>query len=905
MIKQISIGLLLGIAITLFRAQSDPWAHKNVGTLFFKILATAFNCNVSGTVESISIIPARMTINHLLFSSSDKSNDWSWHAKKYTTGFSWFYLLFGSVIRMWVRLDNVDAYTATCDGQLAIYPHVKDLLKGPNLPIAFFLKSIDIRYGILTINNGLRNTFYWNSESKQVGTQFRSQFFIYDGSVESIDTPYIKNISGKVTLSVTEKANQFAIVIRVNGKGDMPQLGEYPTCFLSGRWFNDRGRFQLYSADDTFWINPLILSEHADGFYGDATINAPIAYLNKLITSFNARLNGTALLHMRGSLRPSGNAHINLLCEDIKHDWFSMPSLLRSSLTKRGWEIDGSWNLKTGRHHIWHGSFLWDMQNQQTNYRITNSSPLIIPSYELWQIEPDDMKLHIHYDNNKTQLTTTLSSSISDKTKKMRYPLCAHGTIDNENHIHLDGSIGKCRVRVDAWNDREPRLNYLEFFDEHDRSLSSCHYDDEKKDYHGAIDISLLRFLSMGFFHYDVQAEGTLLFNGHINDYRLYADTYLNDATVRLPQTLNFLHGATASWIIDTALKKIELYDLKAALHTGSFVIPAATVSFDANGHLQFAHVPLIVDHCLFTVKHDLFAMISGGLLLQKQIDQHAKLHGTVVLDRSQLKENLFSQAVQKKLFTLSESNRTIPLIPLTCDIVIETKEPIRIDTHFLQANAHCSLRIKDQLKKPTIIGTISVPSGSIKFPYKPLYLTKGDITFLPEQPFNPLVEISAKNTIKNYNVALHVTGSLQDHMILLESTPPLTEEQIVGLLLAGAHEESLQAAIPTLLMQNVTNYIFSSHRSNFFDQYIKPWMKQINVHLMPNFNDQSGRGGLRGALEIIVNDRWRALIEKNFTLTEDTRFELEYILSDDVTFRVIRDERCDIGGEVEMRWKF
>ena len=39
-------------------------------------------------------------------------------------------------------------------------------------------------------------------------------------------------------------------------------------------------------------------------------------------------------------------------------------------------------------------------------------------------------------------------------------------------------------------------------------------------------------------------------------------------------------------------------------------------------------------------------------------------------------------------------------------------------------------------------------------------------------------------------------------------------------------------------------------------------------------------------------------MIQKNFSLTEDTKFELEFLLSDDITLR-------DIGGEVEMRWKF
>ncbi len=92
---------------------------------------------------------------------------------------------------------------------------------------------------------------------------------------------------------------------------------------------------------------------------------------------------------------------------------------------------------------------------------------------------------------------------------------------------------------------------------------------------------------------------------------------------------------------------------------------------------------------------------------------------------------------------------------------------------------------------------------------------------------------------------------------------------------------------------------------SNFLKPLLKPLLKPFNIHLVPSFTDQTGRGGLRGAIEIDVNDRWRALIQKNFSLTEDTRFELEYLLSDDISLRGIRDERRDLGGEVEVRWKF
>ena len=77
------------------------------------------------------------------------------------------------------------------------------------------------------------------------------------------------------------------------------------------------------------------------------------------------------------------------------------------------------------------------------------------------------------------------------------------------------------------------------------------------------------------------------------------------------------------------------------------------------------------------------------------------------------------------------------------------------------------------------------------------------------------------------------------------------------------------------------------------------------HVHLVPSFSDQTGRAGLRGAIEIDIGERWHALIQKNFSLSEDIRFEAEYAVSDELTVRGFRDEHRDIGAEVEFRWKF
>jgi hypothetical protein len=76
-------------------------------------------------------------------------------------------------------------------------------------------------------------------------------------------------------------------------------------------------------------------------------------------------------------------------------------------------------------------------------------------------------------------------------------------------------------------------------------------------------------------------------------------------------------------------------------------------------------------------------------------------------------------------------------------------------------------------------------------------------------------------------------------------------------------------------------------------------------VRIVPSFTDETGRGGLRAAIEIDVNDQLSAVIEKNFSLSEDVKFEIDYALSDDISLKGIQDERGDFGGEMEVKWKF
>ena len=75
-------------------------------------------------------------------------------------------------------------------------------------------------------------------------------------------------------------------------------------------------------------------------------------------------------------------------------------------------------------------------------------------------------------------------------------------------------------------------------------------------------------------------------------------------------------------------------------------------------------------------------------------------------------------------------------------------------------------------------------------------------------------------------------------------------------------------------------------------------------VQITPNFTDLSGRSGIKGTVSVDLNDQFHAQIQKNFNLQDDFSFYLQYMLSDDISLRAVKDQRGEVGSEVEVRLK-
>lgn len=320
-----------------------------------------------------------------------------------------------------------------------------------------------------------------------------------------------------------------------------------------------------------------------------------------------------------------------------------------------------------------------------------------------------------------------------------------------------------------------------------------------------------------------------------------------------------------------------------------------------------FMHIPISIENLFLNIDKDIFTVVSGTALFYQNKHVGPLCKGNLIINQGRCKKNIFSTALQKKLAGIFFNPISQSSFTMDCEVALKTAHSLRIETPFLKTDATVALNIKNSSDNPTILGTISLLSGSLHFPYKPLFITRGNIYFVPHQLDDPQIELVAQGKVKKYYITLRVNGSIKHPHISLESTPPLSEVQIVTLLLAGSQEGSVAMAMPSFIMQNVQTLLFGTEQSDSkLELYVKNILEPLkHVRIVPSFVDQTGRGGFRGAIEIDVSDRLHALIQKNFSLPEDTKFEIEYLLSDDVSVRGIKDERGDLGGEVEMRWKF
>ena len=894
---------MVGMITTIFLAQYDSWTHKKIVTLLQKIAQESLGGTLSCSVRSVNFFAPSIVLSNIEMNCLDGAS-WQWRCKKCEVSCSWLQLLFKGILDQHITIDGYECRTTTTHNSLAIESHLQAMMNQPFVLIPVQTKSVVFKNGCLQVDHDAGKNqlkIHFNSSSLCIGKQVKTTMSVTDGQLVYDHNQLVEKITTDLSF-VTEYTNRPVVVgLQIGGTFMLPHMGNQGSCYITGSWHVDHGRFSIRNAYNSFFIDPIIITPREFRLNG----RFPLSYAMQCIRNSYAdqMIEGSAYFTVKIARDDAQKIEGQLVVEDVKMSQHHICDTGKVIFERQ--QIDDDWKMRLMLNRYnqeCKGTGYWNATTRYGELVIKNSTDLGAKAFPYWRIKHNNFLVHLKAEQDliastyEMIVTNTLTQATHTTQGSFSY---SDGILQAEGMLDTNEFITQAQIY--------PQFVLHDFLykNKEQKPLITLSATDDKNYVRGSIAFPFIRSMLNSFMHYDVQGEGNIDIFGQISPQTIVADLALRDATIRLPQTYNFIDGFSARCIYDTASHSIVFENSNLSLHTGKLSCLYATMHFNDTGHLTFMRAPVLIDRCLLNIKKDLFALVSGSLLFSKDPSVPAAVTGHLIIDKAQLKENLFSGIIQKQLLSYAHSAFSLPDFSLGCDLSLETKSAICVDTGFFQTNAQLNLRIKKEKQDPSVTGSIALHSGTLNFPYKPLYISKGIITFSPEHLFDPHIELIARNKIKKYDVSLQVEGTLLTHHIQLDATPPLSEEQIVGLLLVGSEENSLNSMMPALIVQNLKNLIFSNNQLSFFDKYFKPLLGTLNINLVPSFTDQTGRGGLRGAIEITVEDRWRALIQKNFSLTEDTKFELDFLFSDDITLRVIRDERRDLGGEVEMRWKF
>jgi autotransporter translocation and assembly factor TamB len=144
--------------------------------------------------------------------------------------------------------------------------------------------------------------------------------------------------------------------------------------------------------------------------------------------------------------------------------------------------------------------------------------------------------------------------------------------------------------------------------------------------------------------------------------------------------------------------------------------------------------------------------------------------------------------AERPELFSLPSP----PLRDWKFDVAVKTKDPVRIRGNLATGGATGDLKLTGTGFQPQLQGVVQMKNVEATLPFSRLEVSRGFLTFSPNDSMNPKIELQGTSVIRDYTVRVYVYGTLLSPEAIFTSEPPLAQEEIISLIATGATRQEL-----------------------------------------------------------------------------------------------------------------
>lgn len=417
----------------------------------------------------------------------------------------------------------------------------------------------------------------------------------------------------------------------------------------------------------------------------------------------------------------------------------------------------------------------------------------------------------------------------------------------------------------------------------------------------GEADLRLLTLMTPEIKYSKGNAFVAFLLSGEMGNPSIQGGLVVKDGTIRSSTLKQTLEGASISVFFNG--REIVLESMNGILGGGT-VNASGKVEIEEFDIQQFAFALEIADS-LFRYPEGLASRIDGTLLFHGT-PKSKSLKGEVRIKKASYEKNINIRSLilelQRKRVRIEQP---VPFFGDTdLNIHIAGKKNIWINNNLAKLPVNVDLLLKGTIDHPLLFGMIEAEDGTFVFSRNPFKVISATADFISPDTIRPVIDVHATTTVREYNIDLRLSGTMERFVLSLNSDPPLSETDILALLTVGQTAAEAAETMSEVGAVEATAFLAAPIQEKIEDT-MQDIIKIDRFQVEPYYSSSTASEGARLTVgKRLLDDKLYVTYTTGITTIEEL-IKLEYFLGRNVYIVGERDELGRLSGDIKFRFEF
>jgi translocation and assembly module TamB len=410
----------------------------------------------------------------------------------------------------------------------------------------------------------------------------------------------------------------------------------------------------------------------------------------------------------------------------------------------------------------------------------------------------------------------------------------------------------------------------------------------------GTLDALLLRFL-LPDWEPAGRTTGVVELLGTVDQPLFEGIAEVHQVSFRLPQSQTIFSGIDGTVLLssdDVTLEGVDFRFMQGRGRTNGRI-------GRRNGTIDFA-LDGVAESLRFAVLPDLVAQLSGSWRLLGPVDD-LELSGDLTVDSASLRSKEDIASLLLKWFS-GDPKPPAADGGIELDIHVDADETIELRNPSLRLVGSASLQVSGTTGRPGLVGKLEFSEGGeVTLQTLRYEVERASFTFSDPEVIDPFIDIQARTWVQNYDVSLRITGTRGRLVPAVSSNPPLTQDQIYGLMALGRRSEGVGGT--GAMGVGFASSILSGQLASEFDRRAGFSLPVDQVRVDPFAETDTGEtGGARITLVKQLTRSWTVILQSNLTGAQEPVFISRWYIAPGIFVEASQDIEGSYGIDLMLR---